>query len=587
MVATAGPLGIRRALSKLAEAALPTWWGRNFGIVFAGRVSMSVGRSLAGVVAPIYLALEGFSAFELSLYVLVVALSSAVLSTAVGLSSDKLGRRPYLIGVPLLTAGAAVGFAFTASAPLLFVLGALGSFGRGAGAGAGAVGPYQPAESAFISEDLPAEHRNAGFGRLTFGSSAGAMVGSLLALLVSSSHAQRAAATAAFRPAFLAVGAAAALAGLVAIGLVEPTRRQGSLPARQFEPAGQALGHRGRLGQVDSAISGEPRTGAGSLDGKAGSPEVPAFGDEPDELGDEPGALQGAPDALDEPDVLDEPEAPLVRPVLVTAGRGEAASSRGGRARRRHLELRLPVKSRWLVYRLLVTNMLNGMAIGMFGPFITYWFFRKFGAGAGEVGTLYAVINAATMVSSLSASGLARRWGLVRTVSIVRSLQALLLVPMVLAPTFALAGGIYFVRMFVQRIGLPLRQSYAIALAHPDERSSVAAVSNVPSQLAQAASPLLTGYLFDEVSLSLPFELAAALQFANALSFWGFFHNHPPEEERALGARQQGSLAPASSVLPPAGESDAGAREVAPTAEGLFADADQLTEAARPPRPSS
>ena len=424
----------RRAPAYLRSALVPAWWGRNYGVVFAARVAMSVGRALAGVVAPIYLALEGFGAFELSLYVLVVAAASAVMSTIIGLSSDRVGRRPYLIGVPLLAAGAAVGFAFTGSAPLLFVLGALGSFGRGAGAGAGAVGPYQPAEAAFVTENITAEHRNAGFGRLTFGSSLGASAGSLLGLLVSSSNAHGAAATAAFRPAFLAIAATSALAGLFAVWLSEPRRP----PAK-------------------------------------------------------------------------------------------ATSTGKGR-------FRLPRKSRWLLYRLWATNTLNGMAIGMFAPFVTYWLYRRFGAGAAEVGVLYAVINAATMASSLSAAGLARRWGLVRTVGVVRTAQAVLIVPMVLAPSFAFAGGIYFVRMIVQRIGLPLRQSYAIGLAHPDERASVTALSNVPSQLAMSVSPLLTGYLFEAVSLSLPFEVAALLQFANATSFWALFRDHPPEEERATAA---------------------------------------------------
>jgi predicted MFS family arabinose efflux permease len=102
---------------------------------------------------------------------------------------------------------------------------------------------------------------------------------------------------------------------------------------------------------------------------------------------------------------------------------------------------------------------------------------------------------------------------------------------MVLAPTFAAAGGVYFLRMVVQRIGLPLRQSYAVGLADPAERASVAALSNVPSQLAMSASPLLTGYLMEEVSLSLPFEIAAFFQAINAGTFWVLFRRHPPEEE--------------------------------------------------------
>ena len=44
---------------------------------------MSIGRALAGVVTPIYLAIVGFGAVELSVYVLVVAGASALLSTAI------------------------------------------------------------------------------------------------------------------------------------------------------------------------------------------------------------------------------------------------------------------------------------------------------------------------------------------------------------------------------------------------------------------------------------------------------------------------------------------------------------------------
>jgi hypothetical protein len=264
-------------------------------------------------------------------------------------------------------------------------------------------------------------------GRLAFASSAGATVGGLLALLVTSSHVQGAAATATFRASFVAISVVSVVAGLVALGLSETAR-----PPRK-----------------------------------------------------------------------------------------EGQHS-----------LHWPRRSSWLVYRLWITHSFNGAAVGMLGPFLTYWFFRRYGVGAAEVGVLYAVVNALTMASSLGASGLARRFGLVRTSAVMRAAQGLLVVPMVLAPNFELAGAVYLVRMVTQRISLPLRQSYTLGLAEPDERAAVAAISNLPSQVAMASSPLLTGYLFDEVSLSLPFEIAAGLQLLNAGLWWRLFRDHPPEEER-------------------------------------------------------
>ena len=446
----------RRALSRLRSRVVPEWSGRNFRLVFAARLAMSASRALAGVITPVYLALIGFSALMLGALVGVVAAVSALMSIGIGMVSDRVGRRPFLIVTPMLATVAGVVFAFDRTIAVLFVAAALGSFGRGAGAGAGTIGPYQPAESAFVTEALTAKARNSAFGRLSFASSVGALAGGLLALLGPSVHLTGAAATDAFRAAYLVTAGLALLAGLLAVFITEPRRKAS----------------------------------------------------------------------------------------------GEAA--RGGR-------FRFPRRSRGLVYRLWATNGVNGLAVGMFGPFVTYWFFRRFGATAGEIGVLFAVINAVTALSTLSAAGLARRWGLVPTVTVVRVAQAVLLVPLVLMPTFAAAGAVYLVRMAVQRVGLPLRQSYVLAMADPSERAAVSGLSNVPSQLATAASPLLSGYLFDEVSLSLPFDLAAVLQALNAGLFWVFFRHAPPEEEaaamRAAEAESEGASesmpAPTSGEPPP------------------------------------
>lgn len=430
--------------SKLRASILPSWMGRELTIIFSARVLMSGARALAGIIAPIYLALEGFNAFSLGLLFLSVALVSALLSSAVGVLSDKVGRKAFLVVLPFFATVAGISFALSRDAAVLVVTASLGSFGRGAGAGAGAIGPYQPAETALVSEVTEGSQRNAAFGRLAFGSSIGALAGSLLALLVDRSHVHGAEAMRAFAPAFLATAGLAAIAGLLALALHEPER---------------------------------PKTA-------------------------------------------------------------------GGERRR----VRFPSRSRPLLYRLWATNGVNGLAIGMFGPFITYWLYARYGASAAEIGVLYAVINAFTAISTLSAAGLARRFGLIKTVTAVRVAQAVLLVPMVLSPSFALAGAIYLVRMVVQRIGLPLRQSYVVAMADPDERASVTALSNLPSQGAMAASPVLAGYLFESVSLELPFEMAGALQLINALMYWAFFRRLPPLEEQLATTTVVAAGAPAASA---------------------------------------
>lgn len=409
----------------------PAWVDRNLSLVLAARGAMSAARAVAGVITALYLASQGFSALRIGMVFLGVALAGAAMSTGVGLASDALGRKPFLVVVPLLASAAAVVFALDRNVASLFVFAALGSFGRGAGAGAGNVGPYQPAEAAFVAEAAPAADRTAAFGRLSFVSSLGALAGGLLAGLAQPGRAVDQAATAAYRPAFLAAAVLAGIAGLLALGLTDPV--------------------------------------------------------------------------------------------------GERSRRSGGRRPR----IVLPRRSWQVLWRFWVTNGLNGVAIGLFGPFVSYWFHRRYGASPQAIGVLFAVINVATLASSLAAATIGHRFGTVRAIVVVRVLQGALLVPMALAPDFAAAGAIYLVRMLAQRVGLPLRQSFTQAVADPEERASLAALSNLPAQGTQAGSQVLAGYLFDEVSLAAPLLIGGLLQTLNAAAYAVLFHGVTTAEDRA------------------------------------------------------
>jgi len=424
--------------------------------LFAARILMSVARSLAGIVVPIYLAEQGYSALKLGFLFVCVGIASALMSTAIGAISDRLGRKPFLVTIPLFMSVAGVVFAVTRSVPAIFLAASFGSFGRGAGAGAGAVGPYQPAESALVTESIGSSQRNDAFARLSLGSTIGALIGGLVATSVGGKVAHGASAIGAHGAVTLAHGAARVPIGSYRVAFLAI--------------AGMGIGA-AILGSmvVDRSLSRSREQRAARLLGKPSSGESRGF---------------------------------------------------------------WPRRSMAILVRLWIANGVNGIAIGMFGPFITYWLYRRYGVGPAQVGLLFALVNLASLISPVIAPMLARRFHTIRTIVVVRVLQALLIVPMVLSPYYWMAGGIYIVRMIAQRVALPLRQSYAVGMADPTERARVAALSNLPAQAAMSLSPLLAGYLFDEVSLALPFELSAGLQLINAGLYQAFFHDRPPEEER-------------------------------------------------------
>lgn len=413
----------------------PTWMTRDMNLLLIARICMSATRALAGIVVPIYLATIGFQGFLLGLLFTVTALVSALLSASIGLLADRIGRKPFLVIMPFLTALASLVFTFSHAAGVLFVCAALGSFGRGSGAGTGTVGPYQPAEQAFLADAVPVRYRNSLFGRIGFASSLGALLGGgpLIALAVLLASRQT---MLQYRFDFIFGAVCALLAGLFALPVRETHRLE----------HGHAKQH--------------------------------------------------------------------------------ASSSRGQRP-----HIRLSAFTWKILLRLWITNSINGLAVGFFGPFITYWFYIRYGAGPVEVGVLYTIINLGAMIVNLVSAQIAARLGLVRTIFVVRVLQAVLIIPMILAPAFWLAGAVYFIRMMVQRIGLPLRQSYVMGVVEPEERGRVGALATLPSQASSALSPTLAGYLFDHVSIALPFEFGALFQAMNAILFFLFFRTIPPPEE--------------------------------------------------------
>ncbi len=424
----------------------PDWVTRDMRLLLAARAFMSAGRALAGIIVPIYLALIGYSALTLGEIFVAVAITSAVLSSITGLLSDRIGRKPFIVVLPWFAALAAFVFAFSHVEAVLFVFAALGSFGRGAGAGSGTIGPYQPAEQAFLADTVPARHRNTLFGWIAFASSLGALIGTgpLTALPtgLAAIGVLNLQGLASYRLEFLIMAGTSLLAGLLAVPITETHR-----PSPKAEPSSSTITER--------------------------------------------------------------------------------------RFAWRRPQLNISQQSWDVLLRLWATNSVNGLAVGFFGPFITYWFFRRYGAGPVEIGLLFSIINLAAMVANLWAAPFAKRLGLVRAIVVSRSFQAVLIIPMVLAPTFWLAGAFYLVRMMAQRMGLPLRQSYIMGVLPPQERGTVGALANLPSQVTSAISPALAGYLFDSVSLALPFEIGAILQGLNVIMFFLFFRSLlPPEEQK-------------------------------------------------------
>lgn len=193
-----------------------------------------------------------------------------------------------------------------------------------------------------------------------------------------------------------------------------------------------------------------------------------------------------------------------------------------------------PISPWQLIRRLAFTNALNGLGFGFLGPLLTYWFYRRYHVGPGELALLYALINLVSALPYLGAARLTQRLGSVRTVTITRALGLASLLAMVWAPDFVWAGLAYAIRMAFNSLGMPARQSFAMAVSDDRYRSRISAFSQLPSQVTSMISPAVGGSFMD-VFLNIPIVGAVVFMGANVVTYWLAFHDvTPPEERKAV-----------------------------------------------------
>ena len=191
--------------------------------------------------------------------------------------------------------------------------------------------------------------------------------------------------------------------------------------------------------------------------------------------------------------------------------------------------------TRSLLLRFAITNSINGLGIGFLGPILSLWFHLRYGVDAAAIGALYLVINVAAALPYIGVPWITQRLGgVVRTVVTVRLFSAALLGIIPLMPSFALAGAAYLVRMLANAVSVPVRQSYVMGIVRPEERSRMAALSNLPARVFSLAGPALVGVMLRVWWIGVPLEVACSLQLVYAGLYWRFFRGvRPPEELEA------------------------------------------------------
>lgn len=192
-------------------------------------------------------------------------------------------------------------------------------------------------------------------------------------------------------------------------------------------------------------------------------------------------------------------------------------------------------RSRGVVMRLAGLFSLDAFAGGfVIQSLVAYWFHMRFGADPVMLGSIFFGANVLAGVSALSATWLAKRFGLINTMVFTHLPSNVLLMLVPLMPNLPLAIAVLLVRFSISQMDVPTRQSYTMAVVAPDERSAASGVTGVARTIGASLSPIITGlFLANPALISLPFFVSGGLKIIYDLLLYRSFRSAKPPEERS------------------------------------------------------
>lgn len=169
---------------------------------------------------------------------------------------------------------------------------------------------------------------------------------------------------------------------------------------------------------------------------------------------------------------------------------------------------------------------------------IALWLFRRFGLDIETTGSIFFGFNVMSALSQFLSPIVARRFGLINTIVFTQVPANLTMILAAFAPTAPIAVGLLMVRMFLNQMDQPARQSYTMAVVPPEERAAAASVTHVPRGLAAGLAPLVVGALLTVSTFGWPLIVGSSVKlFYNGLLLWQFRAHPAPEEAEQRAAR--------------------------------------------------
>jgi len=184
--------------------------------------------------------------------------------------------------------------------------------------------------------------------------------------------------------------------------------------------------------------------------------------------------------------------------------------------------------SRGIVVRLAGLFCIDSFAGGLLvNSMLALWLFKRFGLSLGSAGQFFFWSGLMMTASQLLAPVLARRFGLVNTMTFTHIPASLFLIAASLASTLPVALACLLLRSVLSSMDVPARNAFVMAVVTPPERAAAASFTAVPRSLASALGPTIGASLLASGLLAAPLVACGVLKITYDLLLLGMFRSHP------------------------------------------------------------
>lgn len=164
-----------------------------------------------------------------------------------------------------------------------------------------------------------------------------------------------------------------------------------------------------------------------------------------------------------------------------------------------------------------------GAGLGVWN--INYWFSRKYGVEAAELGALSIAGNAAMLAATAFAPAVSSKLGTLVAVVLLQLASIPLFLLVAFSQEFLQAATLYTLRSALMNATNPLVSSLQMRLVKPEERARMSMLNTLAWQVIGAGGAVLGGYLMDS-SLDLPIYLTCTVYLAQTFLFYTALRPH-------------------------------------------------------------